>query len=31
MSHDLDHSKGFAAMAYTGAKGWHGLGNELRT
>lgn len=29
MSHDLDFSKGKPAMAYVGAKPWHGLGEEL--
>jgi phage/plasmid-like protein (TIGR03299 family) len=29
MAHELDFSKGFAAIAYTGAKPWHGFGADM--
>ena len=29
MAHEIDTSKGFSAMAYVGAKPWHGLGQEM--
>lgn len=30
MAHELDFSKGFAAMAYVGETPWHGLGQQLQ-
>jgi len=30
MAHEIDFSKGFAAMAYVGETPWHGLGQQLQ-